>query len=244
MTLFTPEELEANVRLNLGPETPAGTLILDSERGYASPSRAVYSLQDCIKNDWFGLVLDTIGRRTGYLTKVLVTFQNLWETAKHYHQNSEQQKARAEELLGKLQDAENANHSVVQAGILREQQIRSAAQNELQECNQKLTAALEARGQLETLLTELSNKDLSKQRVLEELDELRAAKVLLDGQHAAAVQEIRRVTEEAARNKESREREIIRLNLQLAKERVTALSEDDISEDEKPTPRGPPREFR
>jgi len=149
MTIFTEEDLLANIRLNLTKDTPAGILNANHEEGYKSPSRGVFSLRDCIDQGWFGTTLDTATRQTEYLTKVHVTFRRTWETAKYYLEAFTQAKSKIQELETRVQELEQATQHVAETSIQREQTLKDNHRDEVHELQIQIHALKESKEQLE-----------------------------------------------------------------------------------------------
>jgi len=254
MTDFTPEELTVNIRVNFD-DKPAGIINAEHDDGFKTPSRAIHALEDAVSSGWFERVLDTSTRRLDFITKVRVTFQRTWNTARHlleqiHHKDTEISELKQQLLVSQaaietaksyakqLQDGvEKTAQEVIQQGVQHEEELRRAHQAQVKELETQLTAVAETKAQLEERLYHHDGREQTLARIQEELDELRATKVILDGQQAALVAENRRIQEEAQRNKNSREREIIRLNIELAKARRGPTRESSPEEDERPTPR-------
>jgi len=155
MTIFAEEELVANVRLNLTEHTPAGILNAQHDLGYNSPSRALFSLRDCIDQGWFGKSLDTDTRRSDYLTKIHVTFKRTWDTAKYYLEAFTQAKVRIQELENQVKELEQATQHVAETSIQREQSLKDQHRDDLQELEAQIQALRENKGQLEARIGQL-----------------------------------------------------------------------------------------
>lgn len=178
MTRFSEDELKANVRLNLSADTPAGTINQEAERGFSSPSRALYALKDAVTFGWFASVLDTENRRHEFLEKVSVTFQRTWDTAKYYLDLSTRQATEIASLRQRTEELDLANRTLAAGSIEKEQRLKNSHRDEVAELQAKLDAANETKGQLEERLR--THDPVALEQELEETKNLLIAEQLKD----------------------------------------------------------------